>query len=122
MIRHMLKSKIHRAVLTATELNYEGSITIDPDLMEPANIFPAERVQVLDLNNGARFETYTIKGKRGSGEICLNGPAARLAEPGDTVIVVSYCMVEDAECKEHETIVVHPGPGNTVAKIEKKGI
>ena len=90
----MCKSKIQPAVVTATELHYEGSITVDRDLMDAVDIIPFEKVHVLNLNNGSRMETYTIEGERGSGTICLNGAAARLAEPGDKVIIISYCSME----------------------------
>ena len=97
MLRYMLKSKIHRAVVTEANLNYVGSITIDKELMEAADILPYEQVQVLDINNGARFTTYAIEGERGSGEIGINGAAARLAARGDLVIILSYCHVNDEE-------------------------
>ena len=94
MFIEMCKSKIQPAVVTATELLYEGSVTIDKALMDAVDILPYERVHVLNLNNGARMETYTIEGDRGSGVVCLNGAAARLAEPGDKVIIISYCSME----------------------------
>ncbi|MGR3177921.1 MAG: aspartate 1-decarboxylase [Candidatus Anammoxibacter sp.] len=94
MFIEMCKSKIQPAVVTATELHYEGSITVDRDLMDAVDIIPFEKVHVLNLNNGSRMETYTIEGERGSGTICLNGAAARLAEPGDKVIIISYCSME----------------------------
>ena len=94
-MRTMLKSKIHRARVTETNINYEGSITIDKKLMEEADILPYEQVQVLNINNGARFSTYAIEGKAGSGKICLNGAAARLTNKEDIVIILSYCQVED---------------------------
>ncbi len=97
MFRTMLKSKIHRATVTEANLYYEGSITIDAKLMDKADILPDEKVEVLNLNTGARLETYAIRGKAGSGIICLNGPAARGACVGDQVIVLSYVMVEDKE-------------------------
>ena len=93
MRRTLLKSKIHRATVTDSNINYEGSITIDEDLMEAANIIENEKVQVLNIDNGERLETYVIKGKRGTGTICLNGPAARKVEPGDIVIIVSYALI-----------------------------
>ena len=93
MQRQMLKSKIHRARVTGTELYYEGSISIDPVLLEAADILPGEKVEVLNLNNGSRIETYAIKGKKNSGEVCLNGPSARFACPGDEIIVLAYCLV-----------------------------
>lgn len=99
MLREMAKSKLHGATVTATELNYEGSITIAADLLEAADILPGERVQIVNLSNGERIETYVIEGPAGSGDICLNGPAARTAMVGDSVHVISYCLVEDAEAR-----------------------
>lgn len=99
MLRTMLKSKIHRATVTEANLHYEGSITIDSDLIQAADILEYEKVEVLNINNGQRIETYVIKGKSGSGVICLNGPAARGSCPGDMVIIVSYVSVEDKEAK-----------------------
>ena len=99
MQRIMCKSKLHRAVVTDANLNYEGSITIDEALLEAADMLPFERVQVVNLNNGTRFETYIILGERGSRAICLNGPAARLGEVGDRVIVLSYAMMSDEEAR-----------------------
>ncbi len=97
MQRTMCKSKIHRATVTDANLNYEGSITIDEDLMDAADLLPYEKVQVVNNNNGARFETYIIKGKRGTGTICLNGAAARLVQPGDIVIIISYATYDEKE-------------------------
>jgi aspartate 1-decarboxylase len=99
MRRSMLKSKIHRATVTSANIHYIGSITLDPVLMEAADILPYEKVTVLNLHNGARFETYAIEGERKSGVVCLNGAAARLAQPGDLVIILTYVDV-DAEAKE----------------------
>jgi len=106
MRRTLLKSKIHRAVLTATELEYEGSITIPADLMEAADLALHERVQVLNLSTGDRLETYVIEGETASGEICLNGPAARLGAPGDEIIVASYAVFDEDEVAGHEPTVV----------------
>ncbi len=103
----MLKSKIHRATLTGTELDYEGSIAIDLDLLETADMLPGEQVQVLNLNNGQRLITYVIEAPRGSGEMMLNGPAARLATSGDKVIVISYCVVDDEEARAIRPTIVH---------------
>lgn len=100
MKRTMLKSKIHRATVTGASLDYVGSITIDEDLLKAADIYPHEQVQVLDINNGARFETYAIVGEKGSGTVCVNGAAARLVQPGDKVIILTYAVVEDAEARE----------------------
>lgn len=97
--RIMLKSKIHRATVTEANLHYVGSITLDPELLEAADILPYEKVTVLNINNGARFETYAIEGERGTGVVCLNGAAARLAQPGDLVIILTYVEVE-AEAEE----------------------
>ncbi len=108
----MLKSKIHRAILTGTALAYEGSITVDLDLLEQANMLPSEQVHVLNLNTGARFVTYTIPAPRGSGSVLLNGPAARLGEVGDEVLILSYCEVEDDEAQRLEPKVVFVSRGN----------
>jgi aspartate 1-decarboxylase len=102
----MLKSKIHRATVTDANLNYVGSITVDLDLLERADIRPFEQVHVVNINNGARFDTYTIVGRRGTGDICLNGAAARLAQPGDLVIIMSYAQYEEVELEGHEPTVV----------------
>jgi aspartate 1-decarboxylase len=99
MLRTMLKSKIHRGRVTEANLYYEGSITIDSSLMEESDILPGEKVEVLNLNNGHRLETYAIKGKRGSGVICLNGPAARGACVGDEVVILSYAMVDEKDAR-----------------------
>jgi aspartate 1-decarboxylase len=106
MQRTMFKSKIHRATLTGTQLNYEGSICIDEALMEAADLLPAEQVDVLNCNNGERLTTYVIKGKRNSGTIELRGPAARLGYVGDPVIIVSYATYEDAEARKHKPCIV----------------
>ncbi len=106
MFRTLMKSKLHRATVTGANLNYVGSITIDPDLMELADLMPNERVQIVNNNNGARLETYVISGERGSGDMCLNGAAARLVQPGDKIIVISYGMYDRAEQLTHEPTVV----------------
>jgi aspartate 1-decarboxylase len=116
MIIEVLKSKIHRAHVTQAELNYVGSITIDEDLIEAANIIPNEKVQVVNNNNGARFETYVIKGERGSGIVCLNGSCARLAQVGDVVIIMSYGSLEMEEAKKYEPILVFPDDHNRLIK------
>jgi aspartate 1-decarboxylase len=113
--RRMLKSKIHRATVTDANLNYEGSITIDTDLLALADIRPFEQVFVVNINNGERFETYAIEGPAGRGDMCLNGAAARLAEPGDLVIVMTYAEYADAELDGFEPIVVHVDECNRVA-------
>ncbi|WP_134089455.1 aspartate 1-decarboxylase [Olivibacter sp. XZL3] len=112
MIIEVLKSKIHRVKVTQAELNYVGSITIDEDLIEAANIIPNEKVQIVNNNNGARFETYVIKGERGSGMVCLNGAAARLVQVGDVVIIISYCQLPIEEAKKYEPILVFPDHNN----------
>jgi aspartate 1-decarboxylase len=108
----ILKSKIHRAVITEANLNYVGSITIDEDLMDAANIIVNEKVQVVNVNNGERLETYVIKGKRGSGICCLNGPAARKGAVGDIVIIISYATIEFDEAKTFKPYIVFPKEGN----------
>ncbi len=107
MQRVMLKSKIHRATVTDCDLHYVGSITVDADLLEAADILEHEQVHVVDVDNGARFETYTIAGARGSGEIKLNGAAARLVHHGDTIIVISYAQYDEADLERYEPKVVH---------------
>lgn len=108
----LLKSKIHRAKVTQTELHYVGSITIDEDLMDAANLIENEKVQVVNINNGERLETYVIKGQRGSGVICLNGPAARKAATGDHVIIISYCAMEFEKAKLYKPIAIYPDAHN----------
>jgi aspartate 1-decarboxylase len=108
----MLKSKIHRATITDSDLHYVGSITIDADLLEAADINEFEQVHVLDIDNGARFETYTIAGRRGSGEMKVNGAAARLVHTGDKIIVVSYAQYDEAELSTYEPKVVHVEDGS----------
>ena len=100
MLREMCKSKLHSATITQTDLHYSGSLTVDEDLMERADILANERVQIVNINTGSRFDTYVIRGERGSGVIGLNGAAARLGEPGDKVIVISYCLITDEEAKD----------------------
>jgi aspartate 1-decarboxylase len=109
MHRTLYKSKIHRATITDANLHYEGSITIDSDLLQEADILPYEKVQVVNINNGSRLETYAIEGRRGGGEVCLNGAAARLGQPGDLCIIISYAIMDDAEAREWEpkTILVN---------------
>jgi len=119
-MRIMLKSKIHRAHVTEANIDYEGSITIDRKLMQEADILPYEQVQVLNVNNGARFTTYAIQGEEGSGVICLNGAAARLAIIGDIVIIISYCHVSDEEAKNITPKVVHVNARNEIIKAEKE--
>ena len=116
MIIEVLKSKIHRAKITQAELNYVGSITIDEDLIESANIIPNEKVQIVNNNNGARFETYVIKGERGSGTVCLNGATARLAQVGDIVIIMSYASMEMDEARKYEPILIFPDTDNKLIR------
>ena len=108
----VLKSKIHRAVITEANLNYVGSITIDEDLMDIANLIENEKVQVVNVNNGERLETYVIRGKRGSGICCLNGPAARKGMVGDTVVIISYASMDFEEAKKFKPWIVFPKEGN----------
>lgn len=118
MQRTMLKSKIHRATITDCDLHYVGSITIDADLLEQSNIFEHELVHVLDIDNGARFETYTIAGARGSGVMQVNGAAARLVQRGDKIIVVSYASYDEAELKNYEPLVVHVDDDNRTVSVD----
>ncbi len=118
MRRSMLKSKVHRATVTGSDLHYVGSITMDPLLLEAADILEHEKVHVLDVDNGARFETYTIAGLRGSGDVVVNGAAARLVHSGDTVIVVSYASYDSEELERYEPRVVHVGAGNEILRVD----
>ena len=118
-MRTMLKSKIHRAHVTETNINYEGSITIDKKLMEEADILPSEQVHVLNLNNGARFNSYAIEGKRDSGEICLNGAAARLAIKGDIIIILAYCYVDDDEARNFIPKLVYVDANNAITETKR---
>jgi aspartate 1-decarboxylase len=117
MFRTMFKSKIHRVTVTQADLHYVGSITIDADLMAAADLLPGEQVQVVDIDNGARLETYVIAGPRGSGVIGLNGAAARLVHPGDLVIVMSYATMTDAEARTYEPKVVHVDRDNRIVAL-----
>ena len=119
MRRTMLKSKIHRATVTGSDLNYVGSITIDTDLLRAADIRVHEQVHVVDVDNGARFETYTIAGPAGSGVIEVNGAAARLVHRGDTVIVISYADYDEAELDSDEPRVVHVDRGNAIVTVDE---
>lgn len=120
MFRVMLKSKIHRATVTEANLHYQGSITIDAKLMEAADILPYEKVQVVDVSNGARLGTYVIAGEAGSGIICLNGAAAHLMRKGDTVIIISYLTVSEEEAKTLTPKVVFVDQRNQIVKVEDK--
>ena len=115
MLVEVLKSKIHRVKVTQAELHYVGSITIDEDLMEASNIIDGEKVQVVNVNNGERLETYVITGKRGSGEVCLNGPAARKVQVGDIIIIISYALMEMEEARKFKASVVFPDKDNRLA-------
>lgn len=112
MMIEVLKSKLHCATVTEANLNYMGSITIDEDLLDAANLIAGEKVQIVNNNNGERFETYIIKGKRGSGCICLNGAAARKVQVGDVVIIIAYALMDFEEAKNYTPIVVFPKEGN----------
>jgi aspartate 1-decarboxylase len=118
--RTMLKSKIHRATVTECDLHYVGSITIDPDLLEAADILEFEQVAVVDVDNGARLETYTIAGERGSGEMKVNGAAARLVNRGDTIIVISYGSYDPADLTQYIPRVVHVGANNEIRNIDSE--
>jgi aspartate 1-decarboxylase len=115
----MFKSKIHRATVTEAKLNYMGSITIDEALLEAAEILPNEKVQVVNNNNGSRFETYVIKGERGSGVICLNGAAARLVQPGDTVIIISYALLDSREARTFRPAIVMVDGANRITELRR---
>ena len=117
MILTMLKGKIHRATITQAELSYMGSITIDKTLMEASKIIENEKVQIVDVNNGERFETYVIPGKRDSGVICVNGAAARLVQPGDSVIIIAYAQMDEDEAKKYKPAVVFMNDDNTIKEI-----
>ncbi|MFI0352349.1 aspartate 1-decarboxylase [Actinomadura sp. 9N407] len=117
MFRTMFKSKIHRATVTQADLHYVGSLTIDEDLLDAADLLPGEQVHVVDIDNGARLETYLIAGERGSGVIGINGAAARLVSPGDLVIIISYAAMTDAEARAFEPKVVHVDRSNTIISV-----
>ncbi len=120
-MRNMLKSKIHRARVTDANIAYEGSITIDKKLLAAADILPYEQVHVLNINNGARFTTYAIEGKEGSGDICLNGAAARLGVKGDVVIILTYAQVLEEEVRNYRPKIVHVNKNNAIAtKLDEK--
>ncbi|MGQ4484665.1 aspartate 1-decarboxylase [Streptomyces sp. 372A] len=117
MRRTMLKSKIHRATVTEADLNYVGSLTLDPDLMEAADLLLGEQVAIVDVNNGSRLETYIIEGERGSGVVCINGAAARLVAPGDIVIIIAYGSMEEDEIGKREPRVVFVDENNRIAHV-----
>lgn len=114
MFIEVVKSKIHRVKITQAELHYVGSITIDEDIMEASNIIANEKVQIVNINNGERLETYVIKGERGSGHVCLNGPAARKAQVGDIIIIISYASMDYNEAKNHKPTIIFPDKNNKV--------
>ena len=117
MLINVLKSKIHRATVVQAELNYVGSITIDEALMEAAGIFEYEKVQIVDVDNGSRFETYVIAGERNSGMICLNGAAARCVQKGDKVIIMAYCSIAAEEAKSHKPTVIFVDEDNKISRM-----
>lgn len=117
MLLTMFKSKLHRATVTEANLNYVGSITIDKTLLDAANILPGEKVQIVNNNNGARLETYTIEGPKDSGVICLNGAAARLVQPGDTVIIIAYAQMDSEEAKTFKPSVVFVDDDNRIVEM-----
>ncbi|GAA4223458.1 aspartate 1-decarboxylase [Actinomadura meridiana] len=117
MFRTMFKSKIHRATVTQADLHYVGSLTVDQDLMDAADLLPGEQVSIVDIDNGARLETYLIAGERGSGVIGINGAAARLVQPGDLVIIISYALLPDAEAREFVPRVVHVDRTNKIISL-----
>ena len=117
MFRTMFKSKIHRATVTQADLHYVGSVTIDGDLMEAADLLPGEQVHIVDIDNGARLETYVIEGPRGTGVIGINGAAAHLVKPGDLVIIISYATMTDAEARTFEPSVVHVDGSNSIIDL-----
>jgi aspartate 1-decarboxylase len=116
MQRHMMKSKIHRATITSADLHYEGSLTVDQDLLDAADLLNYEEIQVVNVNNGARFTTYVISGERGSGVVQLNGAAARLGLPGDLVILIAYATIEDAEAERFTPRVVFVDEQNRIVR------
>ncbi|MDN4608713.1 aspartate 1-decarboxylase [Sporosarcina highlanderae] len=120
MFRMMMNSKLHRATVTEANLNYVGSITIDSDLLDAAGMLPNEKVHIVNNNNGARFETYIIAGERGTGEICVNGAAARLVQPGDIVIIISYVYVSNEEAKTHQPTVLLMDEKNSIKEVIKE--
>ncbi len=117
MYRTMLISKIHRATVTQADLHYVGSVTVDEDLLDAADLLPGEKVAIVDVTNGARLETYTIAGERGSGVVGINGAAARLVQPGDVVILIAYGLLDDAEARERQPRVVHVDGRNRIVEL-----
>ena len=119
MLVSMFKSKVHRATVTEADLNYTGSLTLDKDLMEAARMLPNEQVHVLNINTGGRFSTYLIEGQRGSGVVCMNGAAARLVQPGDLVIVLTYAQMDAAEAANWLPTVVHVDGKNRIVSVDQ---
>lgn len=122
MLLNMFKSKLHRGTVTQADINYVGSVTIDSKLLDQSDILPGERVQIVNLNNGERFETYTIKGESGSGVICVNGAAARLVQPGDKVIIIAYAMMDQESAKSYQPKVLVLNDKNEVVSIKNEEI
>lgn len=122
MLRCLMKSKLHRVTITETNLNYVGSLTVDAELMEAADIIPNEKVQIVDINNGNRFETYVIPGERGSRTIGVNGAAARLAQPGDRAIIISYALVDERELKDFLPTIVFVDERNEIIGVERQEV
>ena len=121
MFRYMLHSKIHRATVTQADLHYVGSLTIDLDLMEAADLLPGQQVDVVDVDNGNRLTTYAIEGERGSGILCINGAAARLISPGDTVIIIAYASMSDEDARSHDPHVVFVDKSNRIVEVGDDG-
>ncbi|EAQ00378.1 aspartate 1-decarboxylase precursor [Janibacter sp. HTCC2649] len=121
MYRYMLHSKIHRATVTQADLHYVGSLTIDLDLMEAADLLPGQQVDVVDVDNGNRLTTYAIEGERGSGIVCINGAAARLISPGDTVIIIAYASMSDEDARAHDPHVVFVDKDNKIVEVGDDG-
>ena len=122
MLLTMFKAKLHRATVTQADLNYVGSVTIDSELLEKSGILPGEKVQIVNINNGERFETYTIEGESGSGVICLNGAAARLVQVGDKVIIIAYAQMDESEAKTFEPNVLVLDDNNKIKHIKHKEV
>ena len=120
MFIEMLKCKIHRATVTEADLNYIGSLTLDENLMDAASLHEYEKIQVLDISNGSRIETYVICGKRGSGKVCINGPASHLIHKGDLVIIASYCQLNNTEAQDHTPRIIHVNKKNQVTRKSKE--
>jgi aspartate 1-decarboxylase len=118
MLRNMFKSKIHRATVTHADLHYVGSVTVDADLLDAADLLPGEQVAIVDITNGARLETYVIPGERGSGVIGINGAAAHLVDPGDLVILISYAQMDDVEARTYQPRVVHVDAANRMLALD----